>query len=168
MNNNVNIGLNTSSSMPKFSSNQENVRKFSVYNQVVEDHEDDKKNTGLHIQGLDYLDKTKDKTNYDEFYMFLMGLDFLNINNTRNRVDPILMDQFKSLVKIKEYFIMLRNHMDKITENDSDLWFDELKNTFKLILHQFENMINSISEQINPVSLSVCFFRCIEQIKVFE
>lgn len=95
---------------------------------------------------MEILEKTKDKNNYDEFYTFLMGLDFLNISNTRNRVDPILMDQFKSLMKIKEYFVLLKNHIDRITEYDTDLWFDELKNTFKLMLHQFENMINSISE----------------------
>lgn len=46
----------------------------------------------LQLQGMDYLDKTKDKTNYDEYYTFLMGLDFLNISNSRNKVDPILMD----------------------------------------------------------------------------
>ncbi|KAL4474785.1 hypothetical protein ABPG74_001481 [Tetrahymena malaccensis] len=161
-------GMNSSSTVQKYQSQQENVRKFSVYNNVAEDQEDDKKSPTLHIQNLDLLDKTKDKTNYDEFYTFLMSLDFLNISNTRNRVDPILMSQFESLLKIKEYFVMLKNYIEKITENDSDLWFDELKNTFKLMLHQFENMINSISEQINPVSLSVCFFRCIEYIKFFE
>lgn len=113
---------------------------------MAEDQEDEKKSPALHIQGLDFLDKTKDKTNYDEFYTFLMGLDFLNISNSRNRVDAMLMEQFESLLRIKEHFVMLKNHIEKITENDSDLWFDELKNTFKLMLHQFENMINSISE----------------------
>ncbi len=34
--------------------------------------------------------------------------------------------------------------------------------------NMFEKMIDSVSEQINPVSLSTCYFRCIEFIKLFE
>ena len=114
------------------------------------------------------LNKKNDSTNYDEFYEFLMSLEFLNINNVGSRIDQILIDQFESLMKIKQYFLVLQNHIEKITINDQDLWFEELKSNFKIMFSQFDNIIHSISEQNNPISLSVCFFRCIEYIKFFE
>lgn len=84
--------MNSSSSVHKLTSEKDDVRKVSIYNNGADEQEDEKKSPATHLQGLDYLDKTKDKTNYDEFYTFLMGLDFLNISNTHNRVDPLLMD----------------------------------------------------------------------------